>query len=55
MRCSTTWLSRRSSELHPGGVQLQGDPELVVRGLFISIAIGMIGGLLPAIRAARCL
>ncbi|MBS0416818.1 MAG: ABC transporter permease [Proteobacteria bacterium] len=28
-------------------------PELVVRGLVISIAIGMIGGLLPAIRAAR--
>jgi putative ABC transport system permease protein len=28
-------------------------PELVVRGLFISIVIGMIGGLLPAIRAAR--
>jgi putative ABC transport system permease protein len=28
-------------------------PELVVRGLVISVAIGMIGGLLPAIRAAR--
>jgi putative ABC transport system permease protein len=28
-------------------------PELVVRGLIISIVIGMIGGLLPAIRAAR--
>jgi putative ABC transport system permease protein len=28
-------------------------PELVARGLFISIVIGMIGGLLPAIRAAR--
>ena len=28
-------------------------PELVVRGLLISVAIGMIGGLLPAIRAAR--
>jgi putative ABC transport system permease protein len=28
-------------------------PELVVRGLVISIVIGMIGGLLPAIRAAR--
>ena len=28
-------------------------PELVVRGLVISIAIGMVGGLLPAIRAAR--
>jgi len=28
-------------------------PELVVRGLVISIAIGMIGGFLPAIRAAR--
>jgi putative ABC transport system permease protein len=28
-------------------------PDLVVRGLFISIVIGMIGGLLPAIRAAR--
>jgi putative ABC transport system permease protein len=28
-------------------------PELVVRGLVISILIGMIGGLLPAIRAAR--
>jgi putative ABC transport system permease protein len=27
--------------------------ELVVRGLLISIVIGMIGGLLPAIRAAR--
>jgi len=28
-------------------------PELVARGLVISIVIGMIGGLLPAIRAAR--
>jgi putative ABC transport system permease protein len=28
-------------------------PELVVRGLVISIVIGMFGGLLPAIRAAR--
>jgi len=28
-------------------------PELVARGLIISIAIGMLGGLLPAIRAAR--
>jgi putative ABC transport system permease protein len=28
-------------------------PELVARGLFISIVIGMVGGLLPAIRAAR--
>lgn len=28
-------------------------PELVVRGLVISVAIGMIGGMLPAIRAAR--
>jgi putative ABC transport system permease protein len=28
-------------------------PQLVVRGLVISIVIGMIGGLLPAIRAAR--
>jgi putative ABC transport system permease protein len=28
-------------------------PELVVRGLIISVVIGMIGGLLPAIRAAR--
>lgn len=28
-------------------------PELVMRGLVISIVIGMIGGLLPAIRAAR--
>jgi putative ABC transport system permease protein len=28
-------------------------PELVVRGLVISVLIGMIGGLFPAIRAAR--
>lgn len=28
-------------------------PELVVRGLVIAVVIGMIGGLLPAIRAAR--
>jgi putative ABC transport system permease protein len=28
-------------------------PELVARGLVISIVIGMIGGLLPAIRAAH--
>ena len=28
-------------------------PELVIRGLVISITIGMVGGLLPAIRAAR--
>lgn len=28
-------------------------PELVARGLIISVAIGMIGGLLPALRAAR--
>jgi len=31
----------------------QVTPVLVVRGLVISIVIGMIGGLLPAIRAAR--
>ncbi len=28
-------------------------PQLVGRGLFIAVVIGMIGGLLPAIRAAR--
>jgi putative ABC transport system permease protein len=28
-------------------------PELVVRGLIISVLIGMVGGFLPAIRAAR--
>jgi len=28
-------------------------PELVVRGLIIAVVIGMIGGLLPALRAAR--
>jgi putative ABC transport system permease protein len=28
-------------------------PQLVVRGLIISVVIGMIGGLMPAIRAAR--
>jgi putative ABC transport system permease protein len=28
-------------------------PELVVRGLVISVVIGMVGGFLPAIRAAR--
>jgi putative ABC transport system permease protein len=28
-------------------------PELVVQGLIIAVIIGMIGGLLPAIRAAR--
>jgi putative ABC transport system permease protein len=28
-------------------------PELVVRGLIISVVIGMVGGFLPAIRAAR--
>jgi putative ABC transport system permease protein len=28
-------------------------PELVLRGLVISVVIGMLGGLLPAIRAAR--
>jgi putative ABC transport system permease protein len=28
-------------------------PELVVRGLIISLLIGLVGGLLPAIRAAR--
>ena len=28
-------------------------PELVIRGLVIAVIIGMIGGLLPAIRAAR--
>ena len=28
-------------------------PELVVRGLVIAVVIGMIGGLLPAVRAAR--
>src|SRR5580765_54745 len=28
-------------------------PELVIRGLIISISIGMVGGLLPALRAAR--
>jgi putative ABC transport system permease protein len=28
-------------------------PELVVRGLIIAVIIGMIGGLLPALRAAR--
>jgi len=28
-------------------------PALVMRGLFIALVIGMIGGLFPAIRAAR--
>jgi putative ABC transport system permease protein len=28
-------------------------PELVVRGLIISLIIGLAGGFLPAIRAAR--
>jgi putative ABC transport system permease protein len=28
-------------------------PELVVRGLVIALIIGMIGGFLPALRAAR--
>jgi putative ABC transport system permease protein len=28
-------------------------PQLEVRGLIISVVIGMIGGLMPAIRAAR--
>jgi putative ABC transport system permease protein len=28
-------------------------PELVQRGLVIALVIGMIGGLLPALRAAR--
>ena len=28
-------------------------PELVIRGLLIALLIGMIGGFLPAIRAAR--
>jgi putative ABC transport system permease protein len=28
-------------------------PELVIRGLVIALAIGMVGGLMPAIRAAR--
>jgi putative ABC transport system permease protein len=28
-------------------------PELVIRGLVIALLIGMIGGFLPAIRAAR--
>ena len=28
-------------------------PELVVRGLIIAVVIGMIGGFLPALRAAR--
>jgi putative ABC transport system permease protein len=31
----------------------QVTPALVVRGLVISVVIGMFGGLLPAIRAAR--
>jgi putative ABC transport system permease protein len=28
-------------------------PELIARGLFIAVLIGMVGGLLPALRAAR--
>jgi len=28
-------------------------PKLVVRGLIIAVVIGMIGGFLPALRAAR--
>jgi putative ABC transport system permease protein len=31
----------------------QVTPALVVRGLVISLIIGMVGGFLPAIRAAR--
>jgi len=31
----------------------QVTPKLVVRGLIIAVVIGMIGGLLPALRAAR--
>jgi putative ABC transport system permease protein len=33
--------------------QFKVTPVLVQRGLFIAIAIGMLGGLLPALRAAR--
>jgi putative ABC transport system permease protein len=28
-------------------------PQLVVRGLIIAVLIGMVGGFLPALRAAR--
>jgi putative ABC transport system permease protein len=28
-------------------------PQLVARGLLIAIVIGMLGGLMPALRAAR--
>ena len=28
-------------------------PELVLRGLIIAVLIGMVGGFLPALRAAR--
>jgi len=31
----------------------QMTPKLVVRGLIIAVVIGLIGGLLPALRAAR--
>jgi putative ABC transport system permease protein len=32
---------------------LKVTPELVVRGLIIALLIGMVGGFLPALRAAR--
>ena len=41
-------------ELHPGGVQLQGHPRTRHPRVWSSrCIIGMIGGFLPAIRAAR--
>jgi putative ABC transport system permease protein len=33
--------------------QFQVSPQLMMRGLLIALALGFIGGLLPALRAAR--
>ena len=46
-------VSTLGPEFHPGGVRVQGQLGLVLTGLVIAVVIGFIGGLLPAISAAR--
>ena len=41
------------SDVQPGGLRVRRHASLLIQGLSYSIAMGFIGGLLPAIRAAR--
>ena len=40
-------------KLHAGGVRFQAQSALVAQGVTLALAVGLVGGLFPAISAAR--